>query len=315
MSYVHLSTFERGQLECLHRLGWPTRTIAKELGRHHSTIARELKRNSNQEAYHSEDAQNQYTNRRKECKPKGKLTSYLIHLIEEKLKLTWSPEQIIGRLLQGQLSFKTIYRWLYSGLLAKGNLTFLRHKGKRQKPRETRGRFNVGTSISHRPKEVKKRETFGHWELDTVVSGRGKSKGCFATFVERKTRMYTAVQMKDRTAESMRDAIQIIKARYPEGIFRSMTVDRGKEFSCYHFVEQTLGIPVYFADPYSSWQRGSNENANGLLREFFPKSTDLSKVTQTQLNDSLAYIMNRPRKCLKWKTTHEAFMDELSHLA
>lgn len=315
MSYVHLTTFERGQLECLRRLGWSTRAIAQELGRHHSTIARELKRNSIQEAYHSEDAQNQYTNRRQACKPNGKLTSHLIYLIEEKLKLTWSPEQIVGKLLQGQLSFKTIYRWLYNGLIAKGNLTILRHKGKRQKPQETRGRFNVGTSISQRPKEVKKRETFGHWELDTVVSGRGKSKGCFATFVERKTRMYTAVQMKDRTAESMRDAIQLVKAQYPDGSFRSMTVDRGKEFSCYHFVEQALGIPVYFADPYSSWQRGSNENSNGLLREFFPKSTDLSKVTQTQLDDSLAYIMNRPRKCLNWMTSHEAFMTELSHLA
>ena len=106
------------------------------------------------------------------------------------MKLTWSPEQISHTVLKGVISFKTIYRWIYDGTILSGDLSCLRQKGKRRKPRETRGRFNIGTSIHQRPKEVKKRQTFGHWELDTVVSSRGKSKGCLATFVERQTRFY-----------------------------------------------------------------------------------------------------------------------------
>src|SRR5262249_42707850 len=157
--------------------------IGKELGRHHSTVAREIKRNKVEATYCSTDAHKHYSKRRKHCKSKGKWTESLAREIEQKLKETWSPEQIVGRTLPGQLSFKTIYRWLYKGLLAKGNLTLLRQKGKRRKPKETRGRFNVGRSIHERPDNVRTREVFGDWELDTVLSGRGKSKGCFATFV------------------------------------------------------------------------------------------------------------------------------------
>lgn len=124
-------------------------------------------------------------------------TYKLARVIEEKLCATWFPEQMVQRLRQEGKAipcFKTIYRWLYAGRVMKGVLTVLRHKGKRQKPAETRGKFAVGKSISQRPKEVRSRETFGHWERDTVVSGRGKSKGCVATFMERKTRLYTAIR-------------------------------------------------------------------------------------------------------------------------
>ena len=131
-------------------------------------------------------------------------------------------------------------------------LLYFRHKGKRHKPKETRSRFNIGTSISKRPKDVKKRTTFGHWELDTIVSSRGKSKGCFATFAERKTRMYFAIKIKDRTASSMEYAIRLVTSSLPKEVFKTATVDRGKEFSCYSIIETDLDIPVYFADPYSS---------------------------------------------------------------
>ena len=134
----------------------------------------------------------------------------------------------------------------------------------------------IGTSIHQRPKEVKSRETFGHWELDTVVSSRGESKGCFATFVERKTRLYTAIKIADRTASSMESAIKQLHAVLPKNAFKTATVDRGKEFACYKNIENDIGLPLFFADPYSSWQRGSNENSNGLLREFYPKKTNLA---------------------------------------
>ncbi|API91453.1 hypothetical protein J32TS6_32270 [Virgibacillus pantothenticus] len=142
------------------------RTIAKKRNRSPSTISRELKRNIQEGSYPSEDAHENYNKRRLNCGRIGKWSPELANIMNEKLKLTWSPEQIVGRLFQGAISFKTIYRWIYQGWLNK-NLSVLRHKGKRQKPQETRGRFNVRTSITKRPKEIRKRETFGHWELDS----------------------------------------------------------------------------------------------------------------------------------------------------
>jgi len=318
MSYCHLTTFERGKLELLHSQGNSTRSIARKLGRHHSTIARELKRNKQDALYRSEKAQEDYQERRQRSKPNGKFSLEIAKSIEDKLCQTWSPEQIAGRMkifLQGQtVSFKTIYRWLYLGLLESCDTKVLRHKGKRRQPVETRGRFNVGTSIHSRPKEIRKRESFGHWELDTVVSSRGKSKACVATFAERKTRLYLALKMPDRTSTSMEMAVDALVQTFPGGTFKTATVDRGKEFACYKNLEKDHNLKVYFADPYSSWQRGTNENANGLLREFYPKGHDFALVTEEKLGSVLQLINNRPRKCLGWKTAYESFIEELSHL-
>jgi IS30 family transposase len=318
MGYTHLSITERSQLEILHRLGWSNREIGKELGRHHSAIARERKRGSRDGAYTAETAQIAYEERRVSCKSVGRFTPELASKLEEKLQQTWSPEQIAEqRRASGKpfVCFKTIYRWLYTGRLAAGELKVLRHKGKRRKPLETRGRFLVGKTISDRPKAVKKRETFGHWELDTVVSSRGKSRACAATFIERKTRLYLAITMPDRTAHSMEIAFGVVASQFPQGTFQTATVDRGKEFACHTALEHFHGLDVYFADPYSSWQRGSNENANGLLREFFPKGKDFADVTDEKLAHALHLINHRPRKCLGWKSAYESFMDALSHLA
>jgi IS30 family transposase len=290
----------------------------QELGRHHSAIARERKRGSKGGSYTAETAQAAYTERRSACKPTGSFTLELAKELEANLQQTWSPEQIAGkRRASGEtfVCFKTIYRWLYDGRLAKGEVKLLRHKGKRRKPLETRGRFLIGKPISQRPKAVKSREEFGHWKLDTVVSSRGKSRACAATFIERKTRMYLAVKMPDRTAHSMEIAFGVAAGQFPQGAFLTATTDRGKEFACYASLEFTHGVDVYFADPYSSWQRGSNENGNGLLREFFPKGRDLAEVSDQELAHALHLINHRPRKCLGWKSAHESFMETLSHLA
>ena len=314
MSYKHLTTFERGCIETLYKLGYSCRKIAKQLNRHHSSIARELSRNKIND-YIADSAQNSYQQRRLCSKPRGKYSNELAVIIEDKLQLTWSPEQIAHTVTFGKVSFKTIYNWLYQNKISKGNLTVLRHKGKRHRPAETRGKFAVGNSIHQRPDDVKTRETFGHWELDTVTSSRGKSKGCFATFIERKTRLYTAFKIPDRTAESMEKAIKQLYEILPKGSFKTATADRGKEFACYKSIEKELGLPIYFADPYSSWQRGSNENSNGLLREFYPKKTDLATVDQDNLIHNLMLINSRPRKCLGWKSAIQAFLHEVSHLA
>jgi IS30 family transposase len=317
MSYSHLSIIERGQLETLHRLGWSSRAIARQLGRHHATIAREIKRGQSGPCYGALTAQQAYHERRATSVPAGKFTPELAAELEEKLKQTWSPEQIAEKRRCEEkhfVCFKTIYRWIYNGLLSVSEAQVLRHKGKRRKPMETRGRFLIGTPISQRPKEVRKRTTFGHWELDTVVSSRGNSKACAATFIERKTRLYFAIKMPDRTAHSMEVAFGVVASQYPQGTFRTATTDRGKEFACYASLENVHGTKVYFADPYSSWQRGSNENGNGLLREFFPKGYDLATVTDEELAEAVRLINHRPRKCLGWKSAYESFMGELSHL-
>ena len=313
MSYVHLTISERVKIETLSDLNYSIREIAHQLGRSPSTVSRELKRCESAGSYQAEAAQKTYAGKKKRCGAKSKGTEETVAVVQQKLDETWSPEQIANRLFEGKLCFKTIYRWIYEGLILVP-LTVLRQKGKRRKPQETRGRFTIGTPIAKRPKEVRKRETFGHWELDTVVSSRGKSKACVATFIERKTRWYTAIKMLDRTSASMEKAVHTLYERFPEAGFLTATTDRGKEFSCYSSLEKELNIQVYFADPYSSWQRGSNENGNGLLREFFPKKTDFATVTESELNEALRLINNRPRKCLKWRTANEALMDEVLHL-
>ena len=313
MSYKHLNTFERTRIKVLSKMGYSTRQIASQLNRHHSTIARELKRNT-QETYQAELAHELARKRRLVCRRDENKSEELIQMIQHYLKLTWSPEQISQTVLKGIISFKTIYRWIYDGTIFSGDLSCLRQKGKRRKPRETRGRFNIGTSIHQRPKDVKKRQTFGHWELDTVVSSRGQSKGCLSTFVERQTRFYLAVKIENRSATEMYRAISELHEQFPRDTFKTYTVDRGKEFACYSRVEADLKVPVYFADAYSSWQRGSNENANGLLREFFPKKTDLAQGTEKEVNEALCLINHRPRKCLGWKTSFELFYEKVSQL-
>ena len=140
-----------------------------------------------------------------------------------------------------------------------------------------RGKFNIETSIKERPNAVKKRLEFGHWELDTVLSPRGKSKECLVTFAEHKSRFYIALKMLNRSKESMLSTVNQLIQIFPKEALKSFTSDRGKEFACYSDIKQQE-IVFYFVDAYSAWQRGTHENSNGLLREFFPKRTDLAKI-------------------------------------
>ena len=184
------------------------RSIAGRLGRHPSTVSQEVRRNPD---YESRRAQERYVKRKANC---AKLDEATRRTIIDKLWATWSPEQVVSRLFDVKVAFSTIYRWLYSGLIDVPT-SVLRQKGKRQKPLETRGRFNVGLSIVKRPIKVRARKAFGHWELDTAVSGRGKSKACVPTFVERKSRFYIALPITDRSASSMEMAIQAVHGALP----------------------------------------------------------------------------------------------------
>lgn len=308
MSYKHLTLNDRNKIEVLSKEGYSSRRIAKILGFHHSTISREWKRCDND--YEAIYAEKDKIEKSSSKGRKAKADNNIIKSISEKLHKKWSPEQIAYTVCKDIVCFKTIYNWIYSGIID-FDISKLRRKGKSRKVKETRGRFNIGKSINKRPSEVKKRNTFGHWELDTVVSSRGKSKGCLATFVERKTRFYTALPMVDRSKNSMLEAIDKLIKSLPLEALKTFTSDRGKEFACYEDVEK-LGISFYFADAYSAWQRGSNENSNGLLREYYPKKTDLSKISVNELISNLMELNTRPRKCLGYQTPFDLFMHELS---
>lgn len=311
MSHKHFTINERNKIEVLDKEGYSARKIANILGYNNSSISRELKRCGDE--YSAVEAQNDCDNKSKNKGRNIKLSTELKEYIESKLEETWSPEQIVGRSLDGIISFKSIYNWIYKGLL-KVSLKVLRRKGKSRRPKDTRGKFNVGTSISDRPKHVKERTEFGHWELDTIVSSRGNSKGCMATFAEMKTRMYIALKIPNRSKDSMFKAIKQLTESLPKKVFKTFTADRGKEFACYWDVEENLKIDFYFADPYSAWQRGTNENSNGLLREFYPKKTDLALVDDLDLINSIYKINARPRKCLAFNTAFEEFLYEVRNL-
>ena len=315
MNYKHITTNERCCIANFLSLGLSLRKIAKHLNRNISTISREVKRNSTNGKYLAHIACENYAKNRKNCGAKGKSSNpTLIKYIEDGLEKTWSPEQIAGRLRLDyqddksmKIGFKTIYRWLYQKNIAKGNVNRLRRKGKSLNPKETRDKFNIGKSIKDRPKEVRKRETIGHWELDTVVSSRGKSKACLSTFVERKSRFLIAQVMENRKSLTLNFHCFTAFKDIPTNLIKTFTVDRGKEFAGYVDIENTLNIYVYFADAYASWQRGTNENTNGLLREFYPKKFDFSSINQKELDNIVTIINNRPRKCLGYKTPAEVF--------
>lgn len=152
-----------------------------------------------------------------------------------------------------KIAFSSIYNWLYNAVLNKCYVELLRRKGKSLKPKETRGKFNIGNTIKQRPKEVRKRTTVGHWELDTVVSSRGKSKACLSTFVERKTRLTKIRLMPNRKATTFNEHCKIALNEFDSKLIKTLTVDRGKEFAGYAYLESDLKVKVHFADPYSSW--------------------------------------------------------------
>jgi IS30 family transposase len=310
--YRHITISERGKIEELSKLGFSTRVIGNRIGRHHSSVARELNRLASSESYESESAQTDYKTKRLRSRPKGKYNSELGCLLKEKIEQTWSPEQISETFTKGKLCFKTIYRWVYEGKIDGVTAVRLRRKGRKRTCRNL-VLYSKGTSIRKRPKEIYTRKSFGHWELDTVVSGKTKG-ACFATFIERKTRLYTAVKMPDRTSGSMESAIKQVYNSLPSKAFITATTDRGGEFACFKTIETDLPVKLYFADPYCSHQRGSNEYGNGLLREFYPKGMNLDHVSNEELALAIFLINNRPRKCLDWFSPVQAFQYELSRL-
>ena len=218
-----------------------------------------------------------------------------------------SPEQIANTPCELKIpSFKTIYRWIDERYL-KSTLKNLRRKGKTRKRLGNGGRFTTGKSIRKRDKSVYTRKEFGHWEADTVVSGQGKTKACFATLAERKTRYYIAIKIPNRNGETMANAVIKELSKLPKGAVKTITCDRGSEFAGWREIEKGLNCNMYFADPYCAWQKGTNENLNGLLREFYPKGRNLERVSEKTLKKNLALINARPKKVLHYQKPVDLF--------
>lgn len=307
MNYRHLSIEERSCIRKYYVDGLSYREIARLIGRNVSTVSREIRRNCTHmydiPTYYPHTAQKKYLLRRSYCHRGMFWNEEVIAYIEEKLKATWSPEQIACTPCELTMpSWRTIYRWIYEKYLVKGNLKVLRRKGKSHGVKENRGKYTKGKSIRKRDKSVYSRKVAGHWEADTVVSGLGKSKACFVTLAERKTRYYIAMKLPDKKAVTVENAIVKLLSEFPPQLVKSITCDRGSEFANWAAIEQRLNCDVYFADPYCAWQKGSNENSNGLLREFYPKGRNLSRVAPATLKRNLAFINARPRKVLNFRS-------------
>ena len=319
--YQHLSIGERETILVLSMQGLKTRAIASRLGRSPSTISRELRRNtSGGEPYAAHSAQRLYALRRRHSKRRNRLDdAVLAALVSEKLLLFWSPEQIAGRLARDRgrhvVSYVTIYRAIQRDQLPHVSCDCLRRRGRKYSPSEseTRGRLHGYRTIRERPFSAELRSCYGHWEGDTM---RGAlNKGCLATFVDRKSRFLAAGLMPDRKAATLTSTMEAIFASFPASLRRSFTVDHGNEFFGYRQVEASLKTLVYFADPYSAWQRGLSENTNGLLRQFFPKKFDFRSITQADLDRVVALLNHRPRKSLGFRSPAEVFpLHRLLHL-
>jgi IS30 family transposase len=292
--------------------------IGYALSRAKSTISREIRRNGYRyKGYSAVEAQNRYRKRRQRCRKKQRLNEPQTRdQIIKLLTMYWSPEQISHRLGQEQnpiwIATSTIYRGLKTGMLP-GKMKQKLRSRPYHKPKGSRtGQLPIVHSIHERPAEANKRLTTGHWESDTV---RGSNNsGCIATHVDRKSRFLISVKIPDRSTKAFMDAtIQAFKG-IPEDKRKTFTTDHGKEFAGHKRLKEELGAEVYFADPGSPGQRGTNENTNGLLRQFFPKRTSFKKVSQADADRVCALLNTRPRKCLGWLTPLEVFSSVSLHL-
>lgn len=319
--YKHFTTKERESLLVMLKKGQKNSEIAKELGRSPSSISREIRRNAEtRETYSAIQAEEQYRERRKNCVRPFKLSNPdYAKKVSELLGSYWSPEEISGRLkLENsriRISTCTIYRGLENGLLDPTLRKMLRIKGRSRHGGHKKskcGHLDIEYTIHDRPKSVESRKTIGHWEGDTVRGA--KWSGCIGTQVERVSRYAVLFKIPDRTAATFTEANVQAFEKIPKKKRRSFTVDHGKEFSMHRELSAKLNCKVYFADPHAPWQRGTNENLNGLLRQFFPKRTSFAEVTQQDV-DAVASLLNRrPRKSLGWRSPEEVFFKKLLHL-
>jgi len=312
MSYLHLSLAERYYIEIELKMEVSINQIAKAMGRSQSTISREIRRNTGQRGYRHRQA-NRLTNERHTNKIKAvKLTDEIQYVIAVCLQNDWSPEQISGRLHdEGIISVhhETVYQFILADKANGGELyRHLRHQGKTYRKRYGSAHNRSGipnrVDIDKRPAVANNRKRIGDWEADTII---GKNhKGAIVTLDERKSKLRLAAPLQGKKAKLVKNAMITLLSPITEFV-KTVTFDNGKEFTLHEDIAKDLDCKTYFAKPYHSWERGQNENANGLLRQYFPKAMELVDIPTKHVIEAVDKLNNRPRKILKFKTPYEVF--------
>lgn len=306
MSYSQLTFEQRAEIKAYQKIGLNQTAIADLVGVHKSTISRELKRNTGQRGYRSKQAQEKADTRRQQATKKVRFTDQVKQQVIFYLTQEWSPEQISSYLSLNEsidISHETIYQFIWADKRHGGNLfKHLRWSQKKRKKRygknDHRGQIKDRISIDERPDIVDKKERIGDWEIDTVIGAN--HKGALITAVERKSNFCCISFVKKKQADLVAQAIIDMLGPYKSRVL-TITIDNGKEFSLHKKIAKQLEAEVYFAHPYSSWERGLNEQVNGLIRQYFPKKSSFENIS----NEDIAFVENRlnnrPRKKLNFE--------------
>lgn len=319
MPYSQLTKDERLTITQMTQEGHGPTVIARYLGRCKSTISRERTRNADQlGGYHYAQAQKQADDRR-QAAPRHRWTNHapLVTYVRRGLNLKWSPQQISGRLVKAfpndlwmRVSHEAIYQWCYREHEAGRSLAKkLRYRRTRRKRRcvgdrsGKRGQIPGRVDIDERPVAVEDRRRFGDWESDTIEGAKGT--GLMVTLVERKSRLVLIGKVRTKHAAAVTAAIIALIGSLPKLLKRTITADNGKEFAGFAEVDAKLGTRTYFAKPHAPWERGANENTNGLLRDFFPKGSDFRQFSAARVAQVQAMMNNRPRNCLDYRSPLE----------
>lgn len=313
-TYHQLTPGERYALSALRRQGFSQAHIARSLGRHRSTISREVRRNSRDgtgRVYRPGIADEYACWRRSRSRRNQRFVADDWALVLDRLKRQWSPEQISGRLKRDgslRISHETIYRYIWHDKRRGGTrYKLLRQAGKKRRKRygayDSRGRLAGKRHISERPAAVEDRTELGHWEIDTVV---GPGRPCIVTLVERVTGYLMIGKLPDHTVAALnRGALGLI-ASAPIPVL-TITADNGTEFHGYNDLEAATGVRFYFATPHHSWERGTSENTNGLIRQYIPKRSSMARLSQDACDRIAAKLNSRPRKRLDYRTPQECY--------
>lgn len=317
-AYCRLTEDDRIEIFAALKAGESQTAISRALGFHKSTICRELRRNTGQRGYRAKQA-HRFSQDRRMHVHRRRISKRQWRVVEAGLRQDWSPEQIHGVMrLKGlaPVSHERIYQHVYADKRRGGTLhTHLRCQKQRRKRRgvfNRRGQIKGRVWISERPDIVETRARIGDWEVDTIVGH--KEKAALITLTERKSRLCCAVKVEDRKAETACKAI--LKTLMPlRGQVHTLTYDNGPEFSYHQAINHALDAESYFAHSYHSWERGANENMNGLLRQYFPKGRSMTKLTASRVLSVVERLNNRPRKCLGYKTPNQVFSEEIRTVA
>ena len=313
MNYTQLTREQRYQIYVLLKAGHHQTQIAIMIGCHKSTISRELRRNRGCQGYYPRQAQ-QLARQRQRHSHAPRIAPETWQQVEQLLGQQWSPEQISGRLKRERLptvSPERIYLYIYADKRRGGSLHSQLRSQKKQRKRYRgyirRGQIPNRTSIEQRPAIVASKGRFGDWEADTIIGGR--HQGGILSLVERKSKLTRLHKLETKSAAEMKDA-SIALLRPLIDRVHTITVDNGKEFCQHEQITAALQAPIYFAHPYASWERGLNENTNGLVRQYFPKKFAFARITNRNLQQVEDLLNNRPRKTLGYRTPNEVFFKE-----